>query len=302
MTATASCRWRLVAGCGLIIAACTGRGQAKLHRLIIEGHDYLEVRRAENEAKYHLSAYAHYDWHQDTGEIVFSSGGEAKVIASIQMVGDVSKRSGTWLWAWANKTVDEPLKKAANAVRDMGEREKIDRLTTAQWPADETDGWEMTSVAANLTQAAGAYRTCGDSGCEYLLLTKIDWVSPRVPTRHVGDLQTPPTPRTQGKSMTAEHAVVVHFTYGLKDLQPLREVEGRLEHAIKEAGVGDYDGDEIATNLSDGFLYMYGPDADRLFAAARPVLETASFMRGAVARVRYGPPGSREMTVLIGGH
>jgi hypothetical protein len=175
----------LLAACGLILAAaCTVRGQSKLHRLIVEGHAYLEERQAQNEAQYHISQYDHYDWHQDTGEIVFSSGSEAKVIASIQMVGDLSKRSRTWLWAWANKTVDEPLKRAVNAVRDMGEREKIERLTTAQWPADETDGWEMTSVAAKLTEAKGAYRTCGDAGCEFMLLTNIRWALPTTPVLH----------------------------------------------------------------------------------------------------------------------
>jgi hypothetical protein len=100
------------------------------------------------------------------------------------MVGDVSRASGTWLWAWANTTVDEPLKKAASAVREMGEREKIGRLTTAQWSADETDGWEMTSVAAKLTQAAGAYRTCGDAGCEFMLLTNIRWAMPTTSVQH----------------------------------------------------------------------------------------------------------------------
>ena len=92
-----------------------GTRAGEVHRMIVEGHDYLEARRLDNEAKYHLSMYDHYDWHQDTGEIVFSSG-EAKVVASIQMVGDVSNRSRTWLWAWANDTVDDPLKKAAITV------------------------------------------------------------------------------------------------------------------------------------------------------------------------------------------
>jgi hypothetical protein len=35
---------------------------------------------------------------------------------------------------------------------------------------------------------------------------------------------------------------------------------------------------------------MYGRDADALFRAARPVLESCPFMRGARVRVRYGPP------------
>jgi hypothetical protein len=106
-------------------------------------------------------------------------------------------------------------------------------------------------------------------------------------------------PGLQGKSMATEHAVIVEFTYGLKDLGPLRETESRLDAAVKSAEVGEYDGDEIATDLSEGSLYMYGPDADRLFAAVRPVLESASFMRGAVVHVRYGPPGSPELRVTI---
>ena len=101
--------------------------------------------------------------------------------------------------------------------------------------------------------------------------------------------------------MTTEHAIIVEFKYGLQDLGPLRETENRLDVAIKSAGVGEYDGDEIATDLSDGSLYLYGPDADRLFAVVRPVLDSASFMRGAVVHVRYGPPGSRELKVVIRG-
>jgi hypothetical protein len=47
---------------------------------------------------------------------------------------------------------------------------------------------------------------------------------------------------------------------------------------------------------------MYGPDADRLFEAVRPVLESAGFMRGARVRLRYGPPedGVREREVVLG--
>jgi hypothetical protein len=81
---------------------------------------------------------------------------------------------------------------------------------------------------------------------------------------------------------------------------PLRETESRLDAAIRSAGAGEYDGDEVATDLSDGLLYMYGPDADRLYAAIRPVLESAAFMRGATVHVRYGPPGSHENVIIVG--
>ena len=63
-----------------------------------------------------------------------------------------------------------------------------------------------------------------------------------------------------------------------------------------------FDGNEVATDGSDGFLYMYGPDADALFGAVRPALEGAPFMRGARVTLRYGPPqdGVREVEVELG--
>ena len=99
----------------------------------------------------------------------------------------------------------------------------------------------------------------------------------------------------------ADHAVIVHFDYGSTNLQPLFQLEKRLETAIGEARAGELDGNEVATDGSDGYLYMYGPDADALFRAVRPVLEACPFMRGARVRVRYGPPadGVREVEHVL---
>ena len=97
--------------------------------------------------------------------------------------------------------------------------------------------------------------------------------------------------------------MTVHFEYGgSTDLTPLFELEGRLESAISGAAAGEYDGSEIATDGSDGFLYMYGPDADTLFAIARPILEQVDFMQGAKVKLRYGPiaDGTREAEIVIG--
>jgi hypothetical protein len=84
-------------------------------------------------------------------------------------------------------------------------------------------------------------------------------------------------------------------------LSRLFALEQELESAISAASAGEYDGNEVATDGSDGYLYMYGPDADRLFEAIRPVLESASFMRAAEVRIRYGPPadGVSERVVSI---
>jgi hypothetical protein len=94
----------------------------------------------------------------------------------------------------------------------------------------------------------------------------------------------------------------VHFAYGSTDLSRLFALEERLEAVIADASAGEFDGNEVATDGSDGTLYMYGPDADALFAVVRPALEATDFMRGARVRLRYGPPedGIREVEVVLG--
>jgi hypothetical protein len=99
-----------------------------------------------------------------------------------------------------------------------------------------------------------------------------------------------------------EHAVIVHFPYGSTDLSRLFALEDKLVEAIETAGAGEFDGNEMAADGSDGYLYMYGPDADKLFGTVKPLLESTDFTRGATAKLRYGPPedGIREVDVVIG--
>lgn len=99
----------------------------------------------------------------------------------------------------------------------------------------------------------------------------------------------------------SEHAVIVSFEYGSTDLEPLFELEEQLEALIEAAGVGEYDGNEVAVDGSDGRLYMYGPDADALFAAVKGALDSAACIKNAVAVLRYGPPedGVREVSKAI---
>jgi hypothetical protein len=98
-----------------------------------------------------------------------------------------------------------------------------------------------------------------------------------------------------------EHAVIVHFNYGMDELDPLHDLENKLEKVITENEVGEYDGHEIAIDYSDGFLYMYGYNAETLFKTVKLTLEATEFMRGAMAKLRFGPPedGVLEIEVKI---
>jgi len=96
-----------------------------------------------------------------------------------------------------------------------------------------------------------------------------------------------------------QHAVIVHFIYYKDSLDPLHELDRKLEKVIRQQGVGLYDGHEIAMDDSDGFLYMYGPSAENLFRVIKPILEKTDFTRGALANLRFGRAGSDALEIDI---
>jgi hypothetical protein len=98
-------------------------------------------------------------------------------------------------------------------------------------------------------------------------------------------------------SSGTEQAVMVYFQYGIQGLDSLFALEDKLEDVIEQHEAGEYDGHEIATDYTDGVLYMYGPDADSLYKVVKPVLEQTSFMKGAKVKLRYGPAEEKAKEV-----
>lgn len=75
-----------------------------------------------------------------------------------------------------------------------------------------------------------------------------------------------------------QHAVIVHFQYGSTDLSRLFALEEQLEEASAAAGVGEFDGNEVATDGSDGVRYMYGPEREAFLSEARRVLASSGWL------------------------
>lgn len=94
-----------------------------------------------------------------------------------------------------------------------------------------------------------------------------------------------------------DHAILVHIT-SLPDDAGLDSIEDPLIEAIENAGVGEFDGNEIGPE--EAVLYMYGPDGDALWAIIEPILRAAPLGEGSYATVRYGEPGAEERRVELG--
>lgn len=161
------------------IASGKEPGNKPLAQLIVSSYAYLHQQQAQCTKDFGLGHYDRFDMNQGTGEIIFSRQGKPGVIAKIQVVGDVSTKSNTWLWAWANSSINPILTKDSKQVKQYGQKYKFEPLTLDTWPANEADGWMMTAITAKLTHAKGAYRAPSRQGPIFVVFTSLRKVAPQ---------------------------------------------------------------------------------------------------------------------------
>ncbi|WP_321960834.1 hypothetical protein [Paraburkholderia sp. J7] len=91
-------------------------------------------------------------------------------------------------------------------------------------------------------------------------------------------------------------AMMVHFDYYPKDRAQIHALEQRLAGAIKRADAGELGETEIHVDGNDGYLYMYGPDPDRLYRVTSPILKSSRLTAHSEVTKWYGP---RTETIVI---
>jgi hypothetical protein len=123
--------------------------------------------------EFRLEDHERWDWDQESGELVFSNDGVPAVVARIAFVGSLSTRSDTWLWAWANFSLLEPVRNAVPAVRRYGEEHGFPWLTVPLWPADIGDAWSMAAIATHVLEARGVHRTSNQNGFTFMVLQDV---------------------------------------------------------------------------------------------------------------------------------
>lgn len=116
--------------------------------------------------------YARWDWDYDQSLITFSDPEKPSLTIEASIVGTMEGDS--WEWAWANGNLAPHVKVDIEKVREFGETNGFEKLTTAFLDADEYTGWEMTSVAVHVLGSRGSYRFPTEHGHCYLVYRKIN--------------------------------------------------------------------------------------------------------------------------------
>lgn len=128
----------------------------------------LKVKTEAHQA-WGLGTFDRWNVDQERGEIVFSNADGKRVVAPAQIIGSFSTNDNSWLWAWDNPSVVDGMKKDARKLKEYGEKNNIEKLTTRKWTGTQDEAWEMAALAVKLCNAQGAYR--GPSGKTFVFMT-----------------------------------------------------------------------------------------------------------------------------------
>ncbi|HEX7721702.1 MAG TPA: hypothetical protein VF397_06060 [Pyrinomonadaceae bacterium] len=120
--------------------------------------DELKLKTDAHRTVWGLDRPHRWDLNQDSGELVFSFPDGIKAVAQAQIIGTYNTDDHTWLWAWANPSIEDRLKADALTVRKYGEEHHVARLTQRKWTGTEDDAWAMAALAVKLCGEQGAYR------------------------------------------------------------------------------------------------------------------------------------------------
>lgn len=150
-----------------------------LSELIRNSRVYMKKQHARCEQLFKLEQYNRMDYEQDTGKMIFSNVGVIpRLVADFQIIGSLSSRSNTWLWAWDNPYLLENTATAVREVRKFGEERGIQKLIEPRWKAEEKDACDMTVVSAFILKALETYSFPSDEIMVYTILTNIKPIGP----------------------------------------------------------------------------------------------------------------------------
>jgi hypothetical protein len=133
-----------------------------------------EFMRVQNDRiwnQWSLSEFPRFDWDQEKGIIIFGGAGENSVIADIQFIGSWSESAGTWMWAWGNEGISEPMKREIQEIRIFGKTNDLSELTDAVWSGPIEAAWDMASLSSYILQSEMIYRAPASKSKSYSFLS-----------------------------------------------------------------------------------------------------------------------------------
>lgn len=142
-----------------------------------EACDELRVKQASLQAAYQLGTHGRW-WFDQEAETLqfFDAQDRLRLEADVIHIGSYSRRSDTWLWAWANVSLLPKLRAKAETLRALESTTGYELFGDADtFEVDEPMAWELAAIAVKHLAAMGCYRAPNaDESClSFLALVEL---------------------------------------------------------------------------------------------------------------------------------
>ena len=109
----------------------------------------LKAKHAAVEQQFGLAAQDRYDVDLAGRSIVFSRGGEPRVLARATLIATFSRVARSWAWGGYNKNLPEPARAASAALADEIPDRDMWEVSTPVFPADEGTAWVLAALVCD---------------------------------------------------------------------------------------------------------------------------------------------------------
>ena len=104
-----------------------------------------------------------------------------------------------------------------------------------------------------------------------------------------------PTTLNSSKSNVSCQMLVVQFFYGIDNTLLLHQMEDELINELSKNQVGEYHGYDLSSDMGEGYIFIIGENAEKLFDVSKPIMEKYYFMDKSLATMRVGSENTENI-------
>ena len=107
---------------------------------------------------------------QEAGTITLTNSEDVRRTGSVQFIGHLDLDQNVWHWAWADASLPSKLTQHAEKVKQYGEANNINKLTSESIPATRGEALVFLALGCKLNDTEGVYRISQGSRVTHLTI------------------------------------------------------------------------------------------------------------------------------------
>jgi len=133
---------------------------------------YVELQNKQKKITNSLEKdnYDEYRFDMENKTIQFIKNENIALEYNFVFIGSWTDEDESWMWAWANETLDENLRRDSETIRNLTSKTGYDEFNVEEVPCDESMAFELVAAAVHELKAKGMYMIPGENNEFYIAL------------------------------------------------------------------------------------------------------------------------------------